>query len=70
MFSSLGVGLTMCVEYPGKGDPPSPSANAKDLKRERELDALLKDPARLPSHLQHHERRASRVDVDVSVNEY
>jgi len=50
----------------GKGDPPSTSANAKDLKREKELDAILKDPARLPSHLQHHERRASRVDIDVS----
>jgi cell cycle checkpoint protein len=50
----------------GKGDPPGSSANAKDLKREKELDALLKDPIKLPSHLQHHERRASRVDVDVS----
>jgi len=50
----------------GKGDPPSSSANTKDLKREKELDAILKDPARLPSHLQHHERRASRVDIDVS----
>jgi hypothetical protein len=30
------------------------------------MDALLKDPAKLPAHLQYHDRRASRVDVDVS----
>ena len=59
--------LIGCVKNTGKGDPPNPSANAKDLKRERELDALLKDPGKLPSHLRHHERRASRVDVDVSL---
>ncbi|KAF8154728.1 Rad17 cell cycle checkpoint protein-domain-containing protein [Crassisporium funariophilum] len=48
-----------------KGDPPSASATAKDLLRERDIDALLKDPTKLPPHLAHHERRTSRVDVDM-----
>ncbi|KAF8811191.1 hypothetical protein BYT27DRAFT_7221588 [Phlegmacium glaucopus] len=48
-----------------KDHPPNPSASAKDLQKERELDALLKDPLKLPLHLQHHERRTSRVDVDM-----
>lgn len=30
------------------------------------MDALLKDPAKLPVHLEYHDRRASRVNVDVS----
>ncbi|KAF9554804.1 checkpoint protein Rad24 [Agrocybe pediades] len=47
-----------------KGDPPAPSASAKDLQKERNLDAALKDSTKLPSHLLHHERRTSRVDVD------
>lgn len=49
----------------GKGDPSSTSATAQDVKKERELDASLKDPPKLPWHLHEHERRASRVDVDV-----
>lgn len=47
-----------------KGDPPNPSATAKDLAKERDIDALLKDPPKLPPHLEEHERRCSRVDVD------
>ncbi|KDR70220.1 hypothetical protein GALMADRAFT_255090 [Galerina marginata CBS 339.88] len=47
-----------------KDDPPSSSASVKDLKKERDLDAALKDCAKLPEHLHHHERRTSRVDVD------
>ena len=54
----------MCA---GKGDPPNPSATAKDLAKERDIDALLKDPPKLPPHLKEHERRCSRVDVDVSL---
>ncbi|TEB29646.1 Rad17-domain-containing protein [Coprinellus micaceus] len=47
-----------------KGDPASSSAAAKDIQKDREIDAQLKDPAKLPSHLSEHDRRASRVDVD------
>ena len=49
----------------GKADPPSASATAKAIQKEKDLDKLLKDPKPLPAHLAHHERRASRVDVDV-----
>ena len=58
----------MWFDFIGKSDPPNPSASAKDLQKERDLDALFKDPLKLPPHLQHHERRASRVDVDVRKN--
>ncbi|KAI0327719.1 Rad17-domain-containing protein [Cubamyces sp. BRFM 1775] len=47
-----------------KGDPSSSSASAKDVRRDREIDAGLKDPPPLPLHLKAHERRASRVDVE------
>ena len=50
----------------GKGDPPSASTSAKDSQRERLMDEQLKDPPRLPRGLEQHERRASRVDVNVS----
>lgn len=53
----------MC--FSGKGDPHSSSASAKDIQREKELDAALFDPPSLPSHMGEHERRTSRVDVDV-----
>jgi cell cycle checkpoint protein len=49
----------------GKGDPSSQSATAKDLIRERELDGRLKEPPKLPTFHRDHERRASRVDIDV-----
>ena len=49
----------------GKDDPPSSSAKARDVERERRLDARLKDAPSLPSFLAEHDRRASRVDVDV-----
>ncbi|KAL0959331.1 hypothetical protein HGRIS_014592 [Hohenbuehelia grisea] len=48
-----------------KGDPPNPSATAKDIQKERVLDAALKDPPPLSSFLKEHERPASRVDVDM-----
>jgi len=51
--------------YPGKGDPPSSSASAKDIQREKDLDAAFGDPPPLPVHLSRHDRRTSRVDVDV-----
>ncbi|KAF9531359.1 Rad17 cell cycle checkpoint protein-domain-containing protein [Crepidotus variabilis] len=47
-----------------KGDPPNASTSAKDLQKERDVDTLLKDPNKLPAHLDHQERRTSRVDVD------
>ncbi|KAJ7170997.1 Rad17 cell cycle checkpoint protein-domain-containing protein [Mycena filopes] len=47
-----------------KGDPPNPSASAKDIKRDEALDATLKDPPRLPTFLAAEERRTSRVNVD------
>ncbi|KAI0794827.1 Rad17 cell cycle checkpoint protein-domain-containing protein [Abortiporus biennis] len=47
-----------------KGDAPASSISAKDAQREKDLDAKLKDPPKLPTHLKEHERRASRVDVE------
>ncbi|OSD07710.1 Rad17-domain-containing protein [Trametes coccinea BRFM310] len=47
-----------------KGDPPSSSASAKDIRKDQEFDAGLKDPSPLPPHLKHHHRRASRVDIE------
>ncbi|KAK7689412.1 hypothetical protein QCA50_007204 [Cerrena zonata] len=47
-----------------KGDPPSSSASAKDKQRDKDFDTCLKDPLKLPSHLQHHDRKSSRVDVE------
>jgi cell cycle checkpoint protein len=53
----------------GKGDPPNPSASAKDIQREKDLDDALFTAGEaslpLPAFLSHHERRMSRVDVDV-----
>ena len=49
----------------GKGDPPSRSATAKDIARERALDRSLKDPPPLPSWSVAEERRPSRVDLEV-----
>ncbi|KAJ6460973.1 Rad17 cell cycle checkpoint protein-domain-containing protein [Mycena sanguinolenta] len=48
-----------------KGDPPNPSASAKDIQKDKDLDATLKDPPKLPSHLSDHVRRTSRVNVDL-----
>ncbi|KAF7325912.1 hypothetical protein MKEN_00442000 [Mycena kentingensis (nom. inval.)] len=47
-----------------KGDPPNPSATAKDIQKDKDLDATLKDPKKLPAHLAAHARRTSRVNVD------
>ncbi|TFK24018.1 hypothetical protein FA15DRAFT_687660 [Coprinopsis marcescibilis] len=47
-----------------KGDIPSSSAKAKDIQKDKELDAQLIDPPGLPEYLAEHERRASRVDID------
>jgi hypothetical protein len=52
----------------GKGDVPSASASAKDIQREKAIDAQLKDPPNLPTYLQEHGRRTSRIDVDVCCN--
>ncbi|KAJ6617530.1 Rad17 cell cycle checkpoint protein-domain-containing protein [Mycena sp. CBHHK59/15] len=48
-----------------KGDPPNPSATAKDIQKDKDLDATLKDPPVLPSFLADHARRTSRVNVDM-----
>ncbi|KAI0827180.1 Rad17-domain-containing protein [Trametes gibbosa] len=47
-----------------KGDPSASSASAKDVRKDQEIDARLKEPPSLPPHFKHHERRASRVDVE------
>ncbi|EPQ51476.1 hypothetical protein GLOTRDRAFT_48731, partial [Gloeophyllum trabeum ATCC 11539] len=47
-----------------KGDPPAPSASKRDIERDREFDARLRDPPPLPEHLREHHRRTSRVDVE------
>ena len=49
----------------GKGDPPSSSASAKDKQKDQVQDALINGPPKLPEWLEEHDRRASRVDVDV-----
>lgn len=64
-FTTLLNKNTSHGDLSGKDDPPSASATAKVMQKENDLDKLLKDPKPLPAHLQHHERRASRVDVDV-----
>ncbi|KAG6817375.1 hypothetical protein H0H87_009562 [Tephrocybe sp. NHM501043] len=48
-----------------KHDPSSSSATAKDVQKEKLLDAQLKDPPKLPPDFQEHERRASRINIDV-----
>ncbi|KAJ7078487.1 Rad17 cell cycle checkpoint protein-domain-containing protein [Mycena epipterygia] len=48
-----------------KGDPPNPSAKAKDIQKDKDLDATLKDPPKLPPFLASHARRTSRVNVDL-----
>ena len=53
----------------GKGDPPAPSASAKDIRRDQEIDSRLKDPRPLPPHLAEHERKPSRVDVEVRISQ-
>lgn len=58
-------GLTTDGSAIGKGDPPGTSASAKELQRDRELDARLRKEPPLPAHLQEHARRPSRVDVEV-----
>ncbi|KAJ6551690.1 Rad17 cell cycle checkpoint protein-domain-containing protein [Mycena capillaripes] len=48
-----------------KGDPPNPTATAKDIQKDKDLDATLKDPPKLPPFLDSHARRTSRVNVDL-----
>jgi hypothetical protein len=52
----------------GKGDPPNPSATAKDIQRDADIDAKLLDLPPLPPWLAHEERRRSRVDPEVRNN--
>ena len=51
----------------GKGDPSSSSASSKDIQKEKMLDTLIPDPPKPPAWLSDHDRRASRVDVDVRI---
>ncbi|KAE9386945.1 Rad17-domain-containing protein [Gymnopus androsaceus JB14] len=44
-----------------KGNLPNPSATAKDIKKDQEIDRKLTDPPLLPPHLSEHDRRASRT---------
>lgn len=54
--------LTRCI---GKGDTPATHLSAKDAAKERELDESLVDPSPLPDWLSDHNRKASRVCVEV-----
>ncbi|GJE92350.1 Rad17-domain-containing protein [Phanerochaete sordida] len=47
-----------------KGDAPSASMSKADAEKERVSDRMLKDPPSLPSFLQEHDRRASRVNIE------
>jgi cell cycle checkpoint protein len=49
----------------GKNDPPLAKATKADIQRDKDLDAALFDQPSLPSHLQDHERRTLREDIDV-----
>lgn len=62
LFLYLTIAETLIL---GKGDPPTSSATAKDIKKDQEIDRKLIDPPILPPHLSEHDRRASRVDVNV-----
>lgn len=57
--------IVLTERFSGKDDSPSASISVKDAKKEKEKDRLLKDPTLLPPHLHMHDRRTSRVDVDV-----
>ena len=48
----------------GKGDAPAPSAQKKDIERDKAIDARLPDPPKLPQHLSAEDRKASRVDIE------
>ncbi|KAJ6535996.1 Rad17 cell cycle checkpoint protein-domain-containing protein [Mycena vulgaris] len=48
-----------------KGDPPNPSATTKDIQKDKDIDAALRDPPALPPSLAQHARRTSRVNVDL-----
>ncbi|KAJ3781672.1 Rad17 cell cycle checkpoint protein-domain-containing protein [Lentinula aff. detonsa] len=47
-----------------KADPSAPSATAKDIKKDQELDRTLGDLPALPPFLSEHDRKTSRVDVN------
>ncbi|KAJ3999073.1 Rad17 cell cycle checkpoint protein-domain-containing protein [Lentinula boryana] len=47
-----------------KTDPSAPSATAKDIKKDQELDRTLEDLPALPPFLSEHDRKTSRVDVN------
>ncbi|KAJ3740153.1 Rad17 cell cycle checkpoint protein-domain-containing protein [Lentinula detonsa] len=47
-----------------KADPSAPSATAKDIKKDQELDRTLEDLPALPPFLSEHDRKTSRVDVN------
>ena len=51
----------------GKGDPPSSSMSAKDKALEQECDSRLPNPMKLPAWISDHDRRTTRVNIDVSV---
>lgn len=51
----------------GKGDPPS-SSTRKDIQKEKIADDQLSDPLPLPSGFEEHERRTSRINVEVSTS--
>lgn len=53
------------MRYVGKGDPPATHLSAKYAAIERELDETLVDPSPLPDWLSEHNRKASRVCVEV-----
>ncbi|KAK2467922.1 hypothetical protein APHAL10511_000217 [Amanita phalloides] len=48
-----------------KGDPSNSSMSARNMQKENMLDAMMRDPPKLPVWLKEHDRRASRVDVDL-----
>ena len=54
------------IVHTGKYDPPSTSATIRDKEALKELDLSLRDPPPLPEWLSTHNRKASRIDVDVS----
>jgi hypothetical protein len=67
MSLSICISEVLTIITIGKGDTPSSSASARDIQREKQIDMHLKIPPKLPAYLSEHDRRASRVDVEVRV---
>jgi hypothetical protein len=65
VFSVFSTDLAYPIPITGKDDPHPSSTNAKEREKIEAADQDIPDPPALPEHLVVHERRASRVNVEV-----